>query len=59
VERKNAEKKGSQFTPSEIKRLATSLSEQNLSMQELVAPKAAVKRKHLQNAEEIMAGKLL
>ncbi len=59
VEQKNGEKKMSQFSASEIKRLATSLSEQNLAAQQLAAPKAAVKKKHLQEAEEVMGEKLL
>ncbi len=59
VEQKNGEKKVSQFSASEIKRLATSLSEQNLSAQQLAAPKASVKKKHLEEAEEVMAQRLL
>ncbi len=59
VEQKKAEKKISQLAPSEIKRLATSLSEQNLEMQQLTSPKAAIRKKYLQNVEEVMVQKLL
>lgn len=59
VEQKKAEKKISQLAPSEIKRLAASLSEQNLEMQQLTSPKAAIRKKHLQNVEEVIAQKLL
>ena len=59
VEQKKAEKKISQLAPSEIKRLAASLSEQNLEMQQLTSPKAAIRKKHLQNVEEVIAQKIL
>ncbi len=59
VEQKKAEKKISQLAPSEIKRLATSLSEQNLEMQQLTSPKAAIRKKHLESVEEVMVQKLL
>ena len=59
VEQKKNEKKISQLAPSEIKRLATSLSEQNLEMQQLTSPKAAIRKKHLQNVEDVITQKLL
>lgn len=59
VEQKKAEKKISQLAPSEIKRLATSLSEQNLEMQQLTSPRAAIRKKHLESVEDVMVQKLL
>lgn len=59
VERKNFEKKTHQFSPSEIKRLAMSLTEQNLATQQLASPKAAVKKKDLETAASIMTQELL
>ncbi len=59
VEQKNAERKVSQFSVSEVKRLATSLTEQNAAAQQLVSPKASIKKKHLEAAESVMIQKLL
>lgn len=59
VEQKKSEKKISQLAPSEIKRLAQSLSEQNLEMQQLTSPKAAIRKKHLESVEDVMVQKLL
>lgn len=59
VEQKKNEKKISQLAPSEIKRLATSLSEQNLEMQQLTSPKAAIRKKHLESVESVIAQRLL
>ncbi len=59
VEQKSAEKKLSQLAPSEIKRLASSLTEQNAAAQQLASPKASVKKSMIDAAQTVMAQKLL
>jgi hypothetical protein len=59
VEQKQAEKKLSQLTPTEIKRLTGSLTEQNITMTQLASPKASVKKSMIEAAESVMAQKLL
>ena len=59
VEQKNIEKKPGQFSASEIKRLAGSLAEQNIALQNLTSPKAAVKKKEIDTAQSVMSQKLL
>ena len=59
VELKRSEKKLSALAPSEIKRIASSLAEQNLEIQTLASPKAAVTKKMLSAAETVMSQKLL
>lgn len=59
IEQKNAEKKITQFSASEVKRLARSLTEQHVALQQLVSPKASVKKKHIDAAKLVMAERLL
>lgn len=59
VEQKQAEKKLSQLTPTEIKRLTGSLTEQNITMTQLASPKASVKKSMIEAAESVIAQKLL
>jgi hypothetical protein len=59
VEHKQSEKKLSQLSPSEIKRLVSSITEQNIAIQSLASPKAAVKKSTVKAAGEIISQKLL
>ncbi len=59
VEVKRAEKKLTALSPSEIKRIAASLSEQNAEIHSLASPKASVKKNMLDAAEAVMSQKLL
>ncbi len=59
VEQKRMEKKLSALSPSEIKRIASSLTEQNTEIQSLASPKAAVKKNMLDAAEMVMGQKIL
>lgn len=59
VEQKRAEKKLSALSPSEIKRIAGSLTEQNAEISSLASPKASVNKKMLDAAQSVMVQKLL
>ena len=59
VEQKRNEKKLSALSPSEIKRIAGSLTEQNAEISSLASPKAAVNKKMIDAAQTVMAQKLL
>jgi hypothetical protein len=59
VEQKRNEKKLSRLPEADIKRLANNLMEQNLAMQQLVSPKAAIKKKDIEAAQSSMTQKLL
>ncbi len=59
VEQKNAEKKFVAPAPSDVKRIASALTEQNAEISSLASPKAAVKKKHLDAAVSVIAQKLL
>lgn len=59
VEQKRAEKKVSSLSPSEIKRIAGSLTEQNAEISSLASPKASVNKKMVEAAESVMVQKLL
>ena len=59
VEQKQAEKKLSQLTPTEIKRLTNSLTEQNVAMTQLASPKASVKKSMIETAETVISQTLL
>lgn len=59
VEHKQSEKKLSQLAPSEIKRLVSSITEQNIAIQNLASPKAAVKKSTVKAAGEVISQKLL
>lgn len=50
IEQKQAEKKPSQLSASDIKRLASSIAEQNIELHHIVAPKAAVSKKAMEEA---------
>lgn len=58
VEQKQAEKKISQLSLSEIKRLTSSLTEQQQESQRLAAPKAAVKKPFIEMAKDVISQKL-
>ncbi len=59
VEQKNTERKLTQLSVSEIKRIASSLTAQNTSIQELTSPKPSVKKKMVEVAELVMSERLL
>ncbi len=59
VEQKRLEKKFAAPAPSDIKRIASSLTEQNAEIASLASPKAAVNKKMLNAAESVMSQKLL
>ena len=59
VAQKQVEKKLSQLSPSELKRLASSLTEQNVAMQQLASPKVAVKKQMIDAAQSVIAQSLL
>lgn len=59
VEQKSREKKLSQHSPSELKKLAGSLTEQNMAIQQLASPKASVKRSMIDSAQTVISQKLL
>ena len=59
IDQKQSEKKMTQLTMSEIKRLASSVSEQKNAASQLASPKAAVKKPFIQSAETVIAGKML
>ena len=59
VEQKKLEKKLSQLSASELKRLAGNLTEQNIAMQNLSSPKASVKKQYIDAAQSVMSQKLL
>lgn len=59
IEQKRGEKKLSSITPTDIKRIANSLTEQNAEISSLASPKAAVSKKMLDAAEAAMNQKLL
>ncbi len=54
VERRKSDRKLTQLSATEIKRLASSLTEQNQAVQQLVSPKAAVKKKEIEQAAMMM-----
>ena len=59
VEQKRMEKKFAAPSPSDIKRIAGSLTEQNAEIASLASPKASVNKKMISAAESVMAQKLL
>lgn len=59
VEQKSKEKTLSAYSPTEIKRLAASLSAQNSEIAALASPKPPVPKKMLEAAENILSQKLL
>lgn len=59
VEQKRLEKKFAAPAPSDIKRIATSLTEQNAEIASLASPKAAVNKKMIDTAQSVMSDKLL
>lgn len=59
VEQKQSDKKMTQLPPSEIKRLASSLTEQKLAASKLASPKAAVKKAFIESAQSVISQKLL
>ncbi len=59
VEQKRMEKKLSALSPSEIKRIAGSLTEQNAEISSLASPKASVKKNMIDAAQTIISQKLL
>lgn len=54
VEKKRIEKKYSGPSPSDIKRIASSLTEQNAEITSLASPKASVQKKMILEAESVM-----
>lgn len=58
VEQKRLEKRFSAPAPSDIKRIALSLAEQNAEITSLASPKAAVNKKMLDTAESVMSEQL-
>lgn len=59
VEQKRIEKKMNGLSPSDIKRIAGSLTEQNAEIVSLASPKASVSKKMIEAAEAAMSQKLL
>lgn len=59
VEQRTKEKALSAYAPSEIKRLAFSITAQNNEIASLASPKAAVKKSMLSAAESVLSQKLL
>jgi len=59
VDQKRLEKKLTALSPSEIKRIAGSLTEQNAEISSLASPKAAVKKNMIDAAQSVIAQKLL
>ncbi len=59
VDQKRQEKKFSALSASEVKRIASSLTEQNAEVQSLAAPKASVNKKMIEMAKNTMAQHLL
>ncbi len=59
VERRKSEQKFSQLSAAELKKLASNLTEQNKTIQELVSPKAAVTKQSIEEAQMTMVGTLI
>lgn len=59
VEQKRIEKKLNGISPSDIKRISSSLTEQNAEIVSLASPKASVSKKMIEAAEAAMSQKLL
>lgn len=59
VDQKRLEKKLSALSPSEIKRIAGSLTEQNAEISSLASPKAAVKKNMIDAAQNVISQRLL
>jgi hypothetical protein len=59
VEQKRIEKKMNGLSPSDIKRIAGSLTEQNAEITSLASPKTSVSKKMIEAAEAAMSQKLL
>lgn len=59
IEQKSREKTSIAYSPSEIKRLAASITAQNSEISSLVAPKAPISKKTIDAAETMIAQRLL
>jgi hypothetical protein len=59
VDQKRIEKKLSALSPSEIKRIAGSLTEQNAEISSLASPKASVKKNMIDAAQSVISQRLL
>ena len=59
VQQKKNEKRVPQFNTSELKKVVSSLTEQNAIVQQLVSPKALVKKKSILDAQATLAEQLL
>lgn len=59
VEQKRSEKKHASITPTDIKRIAQSLTEQNAEIASLASPKASVGKDMIDAADKAMSQKLL
>ena len=59
LEQKLSERKLPQLSASELKRIASSVTEQNLSLRQLTSPKAAVKKSSVDAAQAMIVQKLL
>ncbi|MEQ1849318.1 MAG: hypothetical protein ABL890_01880 [Candidatus Peribacteraceae bacterium] len=59
VDQKRSEKKLAALAPSDIKRIAQSLTEQNAEIASLAAPKASIGKNMIEAAEKAMSQKLL
>lgn len=59
VDLKRSEKKNGSIAPSDIKRIASSLTEQNAEIHSLASPKASVSKQMMDAAEKAMSQKLV
>lgn len=59
VEQKLTERKLPQLSASELKRIASNVTEQNLALKQMTSPKASVKKSSVDAAQAMMAQKLL
>jgi len=59
VEQKRVEKKLNGLSPTDIKRIAGSLTEQNAEISSLANPKPAISKRMMEAAEKAMSQKLL